>query len=58
MEKPYCTRKYMFCNRVRNNKQNDKTKRSLPFLFKVKSFKNIDTNFLKTNDLIESKIIL
>ena len=28
------------------------------FLFKVKSFKNIDSNFLKTNDLIESKIIL
>tara|TARA_B100000927_G_scaffold291252_1_gene292570 strand:+ start:318 stop:797 length:480 start_codon:yes stop_codon:yes gene_type:complete len=28
------------------------------FLFKVKSFKNIDTDFLKTNDLIESKIIL
>ena len=28
------------------------------FVFKVKSFKNIDSNFLKTNDLIESKIIL
>ena len=28
------------------------------FLFKVKSFKNFDEPFLKTNDLIKSKIIL
>ena len=28
------------------------------FLFKVKSFKNFDEPFLKTNDLINSKIIL